>query len=87
MSMNQEPKDVTKLRDRLSKLWEQEQREERDREFAKSFGDAASSQSDLIFRLRLQVGVLQQQIRDERFAAHVVVAVVAIACTILGRLL
>jgi hypothetical protein len=85
--MPEEPKEVTKLRNRLSKLWEQEQREERDREFAKSFGDAASDQNDQIFRLRLQVGVLKQQVQDERFAAHVVVGVVAIACFTLGRLI
>ena len=81
--MSEEPQEVTTLRNKLSRQWEQEKR---DREFAKTFS-AASNQNDQVFRLRLQIGVLEQQIRDERVAAHVVVAVVAIVCTILGRLI
>lgn len=60
--------------------------EQRDREFAKSFG-AAASQNSLVFFLRVQIGVLEQQIADERAIAYGAVVAVAIACTILGRLL
>lgn len=62
--------------------------EQRDRQLVKSFGtEAANSKKYLIAHLKLQIGVLEQQIADERAIAYGVVVFVAIACTILGRLL
>lgn len=60
--------------------------EQSDREFAQSFSEAAR-QNRLVFFLRVQIGVLEQQIKDERMNAFRVVAVVAIACFTLGRLI
>ena len=60
--------------------------EQSDREFAKSFS-AAAKENMLLFALRLRIGVLEQQIEDERVRACWAVGLVAIACTTLGHVL